>query len=1184
MLSAGQLSHQLNNRHAQPCSQASSLSPAPLSPSSAAASLSVAAPSASQALPARYAAPHRISPSSASTSVTTAEASIAANRSDRHRSQLNGLGSGHQLCEAPPAPAAPKQLQQHLTELQTPPHSIAASGPIVPGKFYSSIDYPTHCRQYLFSRPPQQQQHQAPPPSASPAPPIAALPVSSLSRAENPIQAPPCYRNPSPVFVSAEPPPPPLLVQKSQPQRHSVRRRELTTAAMQAVMEPGPHAQTHASASYSSPYSQSTSSSQQYPQIRTDTTLVSSINSSSTPDPASKSASAVVAVSGSGSSCGGLRIGAPHSPVTGLVYQPYPTREQQRHASYGHTSPRGTSSSPRFAASNTSMACSSANDAGHLVLPRPLSSPSELYTSQQRNLLGQVSQQQHFQMKTPSQTFERRHSDTMDTVSRSLNTQNDPELVGLPPMRHNDEDEVVRAAGNAATLYSKGFLIATSSSAKESTELHDHGDSGMYSPPHLHDGEEPQPPRDEGEGSISQASHSRGPTASTSTGISHRLLTAEEINERRRASWVASHSMSQAQSAVAETALGDSAAGQKRSKNAMSSIQSTSNNLSMASGVSKGSRPAHRQLTKEEADHLIAQRQQQLAAEAAAAAAAAATAAAKDTTAHPQQKKQHRPSPSLTNTASLHSQSEAVHSSLSDSTKPWLLSGDGTHANYFSPAPASMPPSAGTNTMFSSSNAAAAKPMAFEWLRGTSGGGGPASRAGLFAESSVHSWPGVNPWQDSSVAGGTGSGGNANVNAAVAAFLGAAGGTVGDGGSSSDFGAPASAQARAGQPPSGPAATGFTWLPNTSNRTPRDQQKRRPQVQPQSVLSFVPLAPSQADSVRDITSAAAWGGSAGAIDLSGDNLHSAALTSSPSLLTASALQGLSQRHIEERICQCDVHLERLRQEREQLVHELQRRLHCVAEGEQQQQQQHSHTGATSWPGAFGPHAVAIPSSDMNIVRGGPAMTPHGTAAEGAAVGGCSGSAVDQSPLWPFFGNLVVDANTTGKLLPRGPVDKREPPAACIDPMKGTDAEELVERASAAAADLRQRSGTGSATVVKPAHQAASGAGEGGGGGGGSVGHRSAGERCGTRSRRRGETGNQRNNSNSNGASSSAGIAATSSNNGGGGHSASNRCSHDNTPQEQKYLQTDPFSMYMHNKKIATAGATTALASSRDTAA
>lgn len=34
----------------------------------------------------------------------------------------------------------------------------------------------------------------------------------------------------------------------------------------------------------------------------------------------------------------------------------------------------------------------------------------------------------------------------------------------------------------------------------------------------------------------------------------------------------------------------------------------------------------------------------------------------------------------------------------------------------------------------------------------------------------------------------------------------------------------------------------------------------------------------------------------------------------------------------------------------------------------------------------------------------------------------------------------------------------------------------------------------------------------------------------------------------------------------GGHH--NRCSHDNTPQDQKYLQTDPFSMYEHNKKKA----------------
>ncbi|KAG5509242.1 hypothetical protein GH5_06330 [Leishmania sp. Ghana 2012 LV757] len=1173
MLSAGQLSFQLANRHPQPHSQASSLSPAPSSSSSTTVSLLLAAAAASQqplpaspqgssqASSARDAASNRISPNSPSASTTAAKASKAANSSDNSHSQLNELGSGRQLCGTPAAPTVAKQLQQHQAGQQTPPHVLTARGPIVPGKFYSSADYPTQCRPRLSSRPPQQQPYEAPPPPEIFNTSVEALTVSSLSRADHPIQVPPCYYNPSPALVSKEPPPlPSLPLQKAQQQRSSVCRRESTAAAAQVVMEPGVHTQPRPSASYSSPYSQSTSSLQQYPQVRTDTTLVSSINSSSTADPASKSASAVVAVSGSGSSCGGLRIAAPHSPVTSPLYQSYPAREQQSHASHHHTSPRGTSSSPRFAVSNTSMTCSSVNELGSPVLRRGLSNPNELYRSQRRNLLEhQAQQQQHCQTKMFSQPFERRNSDTMDTVSRSLNTQNDPELVGLPPMRRNDEEDedemvgqaggVVGAAGNATTLYSKGFLIATSSSAKESLESHHNGGIGIYAPTHMHDGEEQQPPCDDGEGSISQATQSRGPTASASTGISHRLLTVEEINERRRASWVASHSMSQVQSVVADTALDDSARTQKKSRNPISSTQSTNNNLSAASEVSKGSRPAHRQLTKEEADQLIAQRQQQ-------------RAAAKGATAHQQQ---HKPSTSLANTSSINNQSGVSHLSPSDSTKPWLLSGDGTQASYFPPAPASAPPAASTNIVGSGSNVAA-KPMSFEWLQGTRGGGAGGG-AGYFSESTAHSWPGVHTWRDGGAAGRSASRGN--VNAAVAAFLGAAEGAAGDGVPGSDFGAPANTLARAGQALSGTLTAGFTWLPNTSNWTPFDQLQRL-QHQEQTVFSLAPPAPLQAGSVSGATNAAPWGRSAGTIGLSGDTLHGGSLTSFPSLLAA-VLQGLSQQHIEERIRQCDVQLERLRQEREQLVRELQRRLHSATDGEHQQQPQHNHRTATSWPGALGPNTVTITSRVMSTVPGGPAMPPNGVATEGAGAIGSSGSAVDQSPLWQFFGDLVSDGNVARKAVPRGPADAREPPAPCINPVKGIDTEEWAGRAPAAAADRRRQSGTGAV----------------GGGGGGSVGNWSAGERCGGRNRRRADTGNQRcisDGNNNNGASSSASAVATSSNVGGGGHSTNNRCSHDNTPQEQKYLQTDPFSMYMHNKKIATAGAATTPAGSRDTAA
>ncbi|KAG5482691.1 hypothetical protein CUR178_06728 [Leishmania enriettii] len=1165
MLSAGQLSFQLAKRHPQPHSQASSPSPALSSSSSTTVPLLLAAAAASQqplpaspqgssqASPTRDTASERISSNSASALTTAANASKAANSSDNSHSQLNRLGSGRQLCGTPAAPAAANQLQQRQAEQQTPPHALAARGPIVPGKFYSSADYPTQCRPRLSSRPPQQQQHQASPPSENCNTSVKTPTVSSLSRAERPIQAPPYYYTPSPALVSKEPPPlPSLPLKKAQQQRSSVCRRESTAAAAHVVMEPGFHTQPHPSASYYSPYSQSTSSSQQYPQIRTDATLVSSINSSSSADPASKSASAVVAVSGSGSWCGGLRIAAPHSPVTSPLYQSYPAREQQSHASYHHTSPRGTSSSPRFAVSNTTITCSSVNELCSPVVRRGLSNPNELCISQRRNLVGQQSQhQQHCQAKMLSQPFERRNSDTMDTVSRSLNTQNDPELEGLPPMRRNDEEDedemvgqaggVVGAAENATTLYAKGFLIATSSSAKESLESRHNGGSGIFAPTHMHDGEEQQQPCDDGEGSFSQATQSRGPTASASTGISHRLLTVEEINERRRASWVASHSMSQVQSAAADTPLDDSARTQKISRNPINSTQSTNNNLSAASEVSRGNRPVHRQLTKEEADQLIAQRQQQRAAEAAAATAASAAATANGTTA---QQQPHKPSSSPASTSSINNHSGVLHLSPSDSTKPWLLSGDGTQASYFPPAPASAPPAASTNIV-GSGGSVAAKTMSFEWLQGTCGGGGG---AGYFAESTAHSWPGVHTWRDS----------------------GAAEGAAGDGVPGSDFGAPANTLARTGKALSGTLTAGFTWLPNTSNRTPLDQLQRL-QHRQQTVFSLAPPAPSQAGSVSGATNAAPWGRSAGTIGLSGDTLHGDSLTSFPSLLTAAVLQGLSQQHIEERIRQCDVQLERLRQEREKLARELQGRLHSATDGEHHQQPQHNHRTATSSPGALGLNAVTIASRVMSTVPGDPAMPPNGVATEGAGAIGGSGSAVDQSPLCPFFGDLVSDGNVARKAVPRGSAEKSKSPAPCVDLVKGIDTKEWAGRTPAAAADRRRQSGTGAV----------------GGGEGGSVGKWSAGERCGGRNRLRADTGNQRCisvDSNNNGAPSSTSAVATSSNAGGRGHSTNNRCSHDNTPQEQKYLQTDPFSMYMHNKKIATAGAATTPAGSSDAAA
>ncbi|AYU77479.1 hypothetical protein LdCL_150011700 [Leishmania donovani] len=956
-------------------------------------------------------------------------------------------------------------------------------------------------------------------------------------------------------------------------------------------MEPGTHPQPHPSASSSSPYSQSTSSSQQYLQIRTDTTVVSSINSSSAADQSSKSASAAVAASSSGPSYEGLCMAVPHSPVTAPVHQPYTTRAQQSQAPHHRTSPKSRSSPHRCAVSSTSMTCSSVGDADNLGLHRRHNNPREAYGGQCQNSLGHQLQQQHnhHQADALPQPLERRSSDVVGAVSRSLNMHNDPELEGLPPMHcgNEGEDEVVgRAggavgtAGHATTLYSKGFLIATAS-AKDASASRGNDGGGTYIPPHLHDGKEQQTPREDGEASLSQASQSRSPLASTSTGVSHRLLTADEINERRRASWGASRSVSQVHSVVAGPAAGDNAGGHKKAGNALTSVQSTRNNLSTASGVSKGSRPAHRQLTKEEADQLIAHRQQQRTAEAVPVAAAA-----KDVPAQQQQQQQQHGLSSLLANTPNNNQSGILHSAPPDSAKPWLLSGDGTQANYFPPEPASTPPVASTSTVGDGGNTST-KPMAFEWLRGASAGdtggvGGGANGAGLFSESTVHSWPGVNGWRDSNLIGSSVNGGN--VNTAMAAFLGAAGGAAGDGGSNGNFNASAAALARAGQTPGGTSTAAFTWLPHTSNWSPRNQQQQ--QQQQQALFSFVPATPPQVCAVSGGTNPNTWGYSNTAMGFTGGSLRSGSLTFLSSPPTPAALQGVSQERIEECIRQCDGQLEQLRHEREQLVQELQRRLYASADGEkqqqQQQQQQHNHADTASWPGALGPHAGTIPSSLMDTITAEPSMLPRGTATSGTGAIGGGGSAVRQRPLWPFFGDLIVDGNGVAKTLPRGPVGTRELPGPYMEPTMEVDSAEWAGRAATAAASHQRPGSSGSATVVGPAHQAAASTGA----VGRSVGNWTAGERSGGRGRRRAETGNQRNNNdgNNNGASSSAGARATTFNAGGGGHSNSNRCSHDNTPQEQKYLQTDPFSMYMHNKKIATAGVPTAQGSSKAAAA
>ncbi|GET87250.1 hypothetical protein, unknown function [Leishmania tarentolae] len=952
-------------------------------------------------------------------------------------------------------------------------------------------------------------------------------------------------------------------------------------------MEPGMHTQRQPSAASPSPYAQSESSWQQYPQSRTDMTVGSFINNSAA-DPSNKSALAAVTASSRGPSYEVLCTVSPHSSGTAPVQQLCATQAQQSQAPHLRTSPTGRCSPQSFVVSR-SMTSSSVGDACNLGLNRQPSYRSEAYGSQHRNSLGHHSQQQpnNRQRNALPQPLDQHSSDVVDTVSRSLNTHNDPELEELSPMHHDNESEdemvghatdVAEAAGHATALYSKGFLISTSS-AKHSSTSHGNDGGGTYIPSHLYDGKEQQPSRDDGEAATSQASRSRGPLAiTTAAGISHRLLTTDEINERRRVSRAASRSVSQVHSAVAGPAIDDNAGSHTSSVNPRLGIQTTNSNLNTPSGVCKGSRPAHRRLTKEETDQLIAHRQQQQTADTATVAAVAA--AVTDITSpskqqqqhqHQHQHQQHELSSSLASMSHNNNHSGALHSAPLDSAQPWLLSEEGPQSNYFPPAPASTLQPASTSTMGSGGCSTLTKPMALEWLRGTHGGRtGAGGGAGFLAESTAHSCPGGNGWCDSNVARNHVSGGNVNIKTTMTAFLGATRGAAGDGGSNGDSNASAGTLTGAGQAPGSASTTGFTWLPNTSNWSPHHQPPL------QGLFSSVPAAPPQFGSSGGTTNAATWGYNNTSIGFPSGSLRSGSLTflSSP---TPAALHGMSQEAIEECIRQCDSQLEQLRQEREQLVQELQRRLYAAAKGEKPQLQSHNYIDAVGWPGALNPNAVAIPCSAMGTVTARTSMPPRGTSTAGSGSSGGGGGAARQRPLWPFLGDFVMNGDGVANALPRGLVDTRKPPGPCTEPTVEVVSGEWLRSAPAAAAG-HQWSSSGCVAVVQSAHQAATDTSA----VGGSVGNWTAEERSGSHGRRRAETGKQRkkNDGNNNGASSSAGTRATTSNTGGGGHSASHRCSHDNTPQEEKYLQTDPFSMYMHNKKIVTSGAATPKSSSR----
>lgn len=666
-------------------------------------------------------------------------------------------------------------------------------------------------------------------------------------------------------------------------------------------------------------------------------------------------------------------------------------------------------------------------------------------------------------------------------------------------------------------------------------------------------------------------------------------------------------------------------------------------------------------------------------------------------------------------------QSGLAQPSPGDSTKPWLLSGDGSQSGYLSqaPGPASAPPRTlpAAPGIASTTSHSGSAPVQFEWLQGATAGsrGGVAPDGGAGAEaytasgagggagsyyadagpaaiSDAHPWSGSNPWRDASATSGGGGGGvglmagggiaspntsssNAHLHAAMAAFLGGGGG----GAAGQSLAGQAFNASVSGPIPGAASSTGFPWLPTASYWSPQDpaasqhhpaaptpSQQQQQQQEPSQSHELFPLMPTAATTATSASpplldgvmsssnataaaaAAAAWGSSNPGMMFSNSSVRSGSLTFLPGMLTAALAQGMPQDQLEMRIRQCDVQLERVRQEREQLVQELQRRMYAASQGagmasikQEQQPASANPSGppprrdAAEWTTSLEPpHTAVIPNTVMNITSSGGLLSPNAM-----GLGAASGGDV-QSPMWQYFSDLVVDGDAMLKGTRRGPGDSRDLPGPCMDPILEVDGEEWAaagarELGAGAAPTMTSTSGTSAGPRVRSgsnehvsasttAAKHAAGAHGGGRTGNWSMGERSTSGSAG-RSRRRGDGGgniggggggNQRggntNNSTSRGQrpgqqplrstnNSRSGRAPSrdrsytsrgpgggnnanqhqhhhGNNNGGAGggggaqsSTAPNRCSHDNTPQEQKYLQTDPFSMYMHNKKIATAG-------------
>ncbi|KPA75163.1 hypothetical protein ABB37_08825 [Leptomonas pyrrhocoris] len=874
------------------------------------------------------------------------------------------------------------------------------------------------------------------------------------------------------------------------------------------------------------------SSAPQLPQIRTDTDT-SSVNNASgdlpttspsltttrTTIPSTKHT--VVQSAASPGSSVHHRLAADSGAVAS-------NQQQQQQTSKKLHSPHAMSST-NFAVSATSISFSSMDDTAN---PRRRDNNKSIGGGGGRGSL-----------QSPLQ---RRHSgdnSVMDAVSRSLNAHNDPELEGLPPM--GDES----SADGSTLLYEKGFLISASAGADRETGV-SNTPAREYPDRHLHDEGQPQSQQQQQrENSVSGASPSRGPPTSMS-GISHRLLTAEEIEERRR---VTSRTVSQA----ASHAL-PGASDTNRDAQANSSLS-----------LSAGGKPAHRQLSKEETEKLIAQRQQQfkeqekLKQQQRAAAAAAATMT---TTTHSTP-----PADATIAATSVHRQPNApppvdpssrpshTHTGvpgpapLNSNAAPWLMSGDGTQSALLHGE--SGPPS----------GAAGGGAVTFEWLHGANTGGG-----GGVVGTSERSWPGANQWRDN-----TSGPAAVTVGAMNAAFPGA-----GDGGG---LAIPAV------------GATGlYTWLPNTSYWLSLEQQQQQQQQQQEQQHPPPSMLMPAVTALTGAPPHDAFSFMSGVAPTSGLQL-----TGPLSGLTLSLLQTLTVAQLETGIRQCDEHVLRVQQDREILYHELQRRQYTMAGSNVN----HMHSTSTSivagaggagpvgataealgWPVAMDPAtATASTTNVVHSVAGG-----SGPASTGSPSRFFTGPGVEGLPhmldvrtavphIAPGMNFSTVASAGTSSMATNATTSERRHSESDGPAVAASTA--AVPTVPLTAKTIRTTAPTGSEGWRRAREHLSTN-----GSNNNNDRHRqhynsnnnnsstgSRGQRRGQRPRehsRVADTVQHGGRGGAHNASPSFG-AATSSASAGAPAASGNRCSHDNTPQEQKYLQTDPFSMYEHNKKIAT---------------